>query len=100
MMYFVATHTMGEESEYEGLTNAIKALGPWSNRLKNCWLVESNFSSGRIRDLVKPHLQFEKGDRVFVAQFSKNWAGTGMGTDFPEWLNRRDFEIPAKPVGH
>ncbi len=100
MMYFISTHINADESEYEDLTTAVKALGPWSNRLKNCWLVESNFSSGRIRDLLKPHLQFENGDRMFVGQFTNNWAGTGMGADFPDWLKRRNFEPPVKPVGH
>jgi hypothetical protein len=89
-MYFVALTLQGKPEQYENLYNAIKALGPWSNRMPATWLVHSRVSASRIRDQLKPHLQ--SGDRLFVAQFGKNWAGTGMGTGFPEWLNRRAFE--------
>lgn len=90
-MYFVAFHLTGAEADYENLRNALKALGPWSNRLPNTWLVESKLSARRVRDLLKPHLK--DGDRLFVGQFAgQNWAGTGMGAGFPEWLGRRSFD--------
>lgn len=93
-MYFIGFHVQGPESEYENLRNAIKALGPWSNRLPNTWLVESKLSARRIRDLLKPHMR--ETDRLFVGQFvNQNWAGTGMGSGFPEWLNRRAFDSNA-----
>ncbi len=100
MMYFIATSINGDDEEYEDLVTAIKALGPWSNRLQKVWLVETPFSSRRIRDLLKPHLKFDKGDRLFVGQFTNNWAGTGMGDAFPDWLKRRAFDSPPSPVGH
>jgi hypothetical protein len=93
-MYFIALTLQGKTSEYEPLYNALKALGPWSNRLPSTWLVESRLSARRIRDLLKPHLK--SADRLFVGQFSRNWAGTGMGAGFPDWMTRRSFEIEAK----
>ena len=93
-MYFVAIHVTGPEQDYENLRNAMKALGAWSNRLPNCWIIESRLSARRIRDLLKPHLK--DADRLFVGQFvNQNWAGTGMGSGFPEWLNRRSFDAPS-----
>ena len=90
-MYMIAFKLNGPDGAYENLETAIKALGPWSNRLADCWIVESRFNARRIRDLMKPHLNLEAGDRVFVAQFNENWAGSNMGQNFPEWIKRRDF---------
>lgn len=91
-MYFIALELQGPDENYEGLFNALKALGPWSNRLPHTWLIESKASSRQIRDLLKPMIK--DTDRLFVGQFTGgNWAGTGMGTGFPEWLNRRSFEV-------
>lgn len=98
MMYFIATRLQADpkgagKAQYENLTNAISALGPSSDRLDRCWLVESKLSAGRIRSLLKPHLL--DGDRVFVGQFTGNWAGFAMGPKFPEWIKRRDFSTPS-----
>ena len=53
--------------------------------------LESRLGAGQIRTLLKAHL--EPGDRVFVGQFTQNWAGFNMG--FPEWAQRRSFERPT-----
>ncbi|MSP54492.1 MAG: hypothetical protein EXR69_02635 [Myxococcales bacterium] len=92
MMYLVVLE-LTARPEYPDLERALKALGNWSNRTKGTWIVESRFSASQIRDLLKPHVGTE--DRVFVARFTKNWAGTGMGTGFQEWMNRRNFETPS-----
>lgn len=98
MMYFIATRLAQDPSSeagqkrYATLINAIQALGPWSDRLDRAWLVESKLSASRIRTLLKPHLG--KNERVFVGQFSQNWAGYNMGNGFPEWIGRRDFDVP------
>lgn len=88
-MYFVAMRLQGPREDYKNLENALKALGPWSNRLEGTWLVESRLSSRTVRDLLKPHLK--PGDRLFVGQFTQNWAGTNMGDGFPDWMKRRDL---------
>lgn len=80
-------------SEYPDLERAIKALGNWSNRLKSGWLVETRFNASQIRDLLKPHLVAGQ-DRLFVTRMTKNWAGTGMGEGFQEWMTRRNFDAP------
>lgn len=91
MMYMIALALSGQKSEYEALFNALKALGPWSNRLGDTWIVQSKHPARRIRDLLKPHIKTT--DRVFVSQMTRNWAGTGMGPQFPEWIGRRAFEL-------
>lgn len=95
MMYFIALKLTkpADSPVYEGLNLAIKALGPWSDRLDSTWLVESRLGAGQIRTLLKAHLQ--DGDRVFVGQFTQNWAGFNMGNGFPEWAKRRNFERPT-----
>ena len=90
MMYFIALTLRGEEADYKNLEDAIQALGPWSNRLPNCWLVETPMSSRQIRDLLKGYVK--PGDRLFVGQFNQNWAGSGMGEGFPDWMKRRTFQ--------
>ena len=94
MMYFINLTLQAEESEYENLTDVIKTLGPWSNRLKGTWLVEARLSSRQIRDLLKGHMK--PGDRIFVGQFERNWAGTNMGEGFPEWMERRNFTFETQ----
>ena len=95
MMYLVVTEFSGRPAEqYGDFERALKALGNWSSRVKGQWLVESNrFSASQIRDLLKPHIVADK-DRLFVARITRNWAGTGMGTGFQEWMNRREFDAP------
>lgn len=96
MMYFVTLVLQGQDADYANLFNVIQALGPWSNRMGNrCWMVESRYSAKAIRDLLKP--QIKQGDRVFVAQFVQNWAGTNMGDGFKEWMDRRTFDVPVVP---
>lgn len=100
MMYFIAARleddvrTESGKQRYENLINAITSLGPWSDRLGNVWLVESKLSASRIRTLLKPHVGAE--ERIFVGQFSQNWAGFNMGANFPEWIKRRDFSTPGQ----
>jgi hypothetical protein len=100
-MYFISLGLQAPESDYPNLRNALEALGPWSNRMPNLWMVESRLSSRKIRDLLKPHLR--PNDRLMVAQITRNWAGTGMGDGFPEWMSRRTFDggtvvvDPVKP---
>ena len=89
-MYFVAFQLRAPRAEYDNLFNALQALGPWSNRLSDCWLGHSRYPARRIRDLLKVHLT--PGDRLFVGQFSRNWSASNMGDGFPEWMGRRAFE--------
>ena len=101
MMYFVATRLAVDprseqgKARYAGLVNAIQALGPWSDRMDRVWLVESKLSASRIRTLLKPHVA--NNERIFVGQFSNNWAGYNMGQGFPDWIGRRDFDVPKAP---
>ena len=96
MMYLIVFELNARPaSEYPDLERAIKALGNWSNRLKGAWLVESRFTAGQVRDLLKPHLVAGK-DRVFVARFTKSWAGMNMGNGFQQWMTRRNYDAPKK----
>jgi hypothetical protein len=99
MMYFInITLTGGNEEAYKPLIDAIKALGPWSNRMQNTFLVECPLNAVQIRDLLKPHLK--ANDRLFVGEFTRNWAATNMGAGFPEWIGRRRFRtiVPLEAV--
>lgn len=85
--------TESGKAAYANLVNAVTALGPWSDRMVDTWIVESKLSASRIRDLLKPHLK--PNDRLFVAQITQNWASFAMGPQFPQWIRRRDFSGPA-----
>jgi hypothetical protein len=94
MMFLIVLELNGRPAtEYPDLERAIKALGNWSNRLKGAWIVEARLNATQIRDLLKPHLVAGQ-DRVFVARMSQHWAGTNMGQGFPEWMGRRNFDVP------
>jgi hypothetical protein len=96
MMYMIMVELNGRPADqYADLERAIKALGNWSNRIRNTWMVETQFSASQIRDLLKPTLVAGR-DRLFVARFTPNWSGYGMGEGFGEWMGRREFEAPAK----
>jgi hypothetical protein len=95
MMFVVSLELNARPADqYADLERAIKALGNWSNRMRGTWFVECRFNAAQIRDLLKPHLG--AGDRLFVARMTQNWAGTGMGEGFPEWLKRRNFDVPTR----
>jgi hypothetical protein len=85
----IALSLQEADGEYESLFNAIKALGPWSNRLDEVWMVESKLSARQIRDLLKPHLT--SGDRLFTGQLDRTWSATGMPKTFTSWMQRRNF---------
>lgn len=94
MMYLILLELNGRPADqYPDLERAIKALGNWSNRIRGTWIVESRFTAAQIRDLLKPHI-VNGTDRLFVGRLGANWAGTGMGTGFQEWMNRRSFAPP------
>lgn len=91
-MFLIVLELNGRD-EYPDLERAIKALGNWSNRVKGAWMVETRFNASQIRDLLKPHVVAGK-DKLFIARLSKNWAGTGMGDGFQDWMDRRNFDTP------
>lgn len=96
MMFMIALDLNARPADqYPDLERAIKALGDWSHRLNSVWFVQSRFSASQIRDLLKPHLDPQK-DRLFVSRMTGSWAGTGMGPGFQEWMNRRQFNAPAR----
>ncbi|MGC6492861.1 MAG: hypothetical protein ACON5B_08465 [Myxococcota bacterium] len=97
MVYIVHFALQGPHEDYPQFFDALKALGPWSNRMGDTWILECRLSSIQIRDLLKAHIR--PGDRIFVAEFIRNWAGTGMGAGFPEWMQRRGFrELGPAPA--
>ena len=89
MFLIVYTAADPNNSAQSEMGTAIKALGNWSDRLQSTWFLETNLTSGSIRDRLK---QFaNNGDRIFVARMTRHWSGFGMGAGFPEWINRRQF---------
>ena len=91
MMYIIVLELNARPADqYPDLERALKALGNWSNRVRGAWFVESRFSASVIRDLLKPHVDPAK-DKLFVTRMGQNWAGTGMGPGFQDWMNRRSF---------
>lgn len=93
MMFMIALDVRsGDVVVKERVDAAIKTLGNWSNRVPGVYLVETDRMGARgIRDHLKQFMEIDKGDRVFVARISRNWAGTNMGQGFPEWMKRREF---------
>ena len=94
-MMFMITFVPAEEGTHsnEQFEAAVKLVGNWANALaKNgTWIVASRLNAAQIRDQLKPFMNPEKGDKLFVARISRNWAGTNMGGNFPEWLKRQEF---------
>jgi len=102
MMYLI-NFGAGENTSSEAigkLDAGVKALGNWSSRIPNTWLLETRLNAAQIRDRLKQFVSDENGDRIFIARISQNWAGRNMGPNFPEWLKRREFGTfaPAQTV--
>jgi hypothetical protein len=93
MMFMITVDVQsGDVLVKERVDASIKTLGNWSNRMPGVYFLESERTGARgIRDHLKQFLALDKGDRVFVARISRNWAGTNMGQGFPEWMKRREF---------
>ena len=99
MMYLI-NFGPGEKTDAESigkLDAGIKALGNWSSRIPNTWLLETGLNAAQIRDRLKQFVSDENGDRIFIARISKNWAGRNMGPGFPDWLKRREFGTFTPP---
>ena len=92
MMFMIALDLRSNDTAVkEKLESEIKALGNWSNRLGDTWLLQTKLNARQVRDLVKQHIPEGSVDKVFVARISRNWAGFNMGAGFPEWIARQDF---------
>jgi hypothetical protein len=89
MFLIVYTPNDPNNSAQEQISTAIKALGNWSDRMQHAWFLETNISAGSVRDRLKQFIN--PNDRIFVSRITRHWSGFGMGTGFPEWLNRRQF---------
>ena len=100
-MMFIITYVPAEEGtgSNEQFEAAIKLVGNWANALaqSGTWIVASRLNAAQIRDQLKPFVQADKGDRLFVARISRNWAGTNMGSNFPDWLKRQEFGTFVDP---
>ena len=90
LSYVPATDDPATIERFEAAT---KLIGNWSNQLakNHVWLVASRLNAAQIRDQLKPFINADKGDKLFVARISQNWAGTNMGANFPDWLKRQEF---------
>ena len=95
MVHLVCFHLSAENTPFE---EALKAMGPWSNRVPGAWILETVLTPRQVRDRLGPHLKPE--DRLFVARISRAWAARNLGTGFPEWMGRRRTidTPPASPV--
>jgi hypothetical protein len=93
MMFMITVHfRSGDAVAKERVDASIKTLGNWSNRIPGVYMLETTRMGARgIRDHLKQFILADKGDQVFVARISRNWAGTNMGQGFPEWMKRREF---------
>ena len=93
MMFMITVDVRsGDVVVKERVDASIKSLGNWSNRMPGVYLLETDRMGARgLRDQLKQFIEVEKGDRVFVARISRNWAGTNMGQGFPDWMKRREF---------
>jgi len=101
MMFMISYIPATEDpTTIERFEAAVKMLGNWSNTLaaNHVWLVAARVNAAQIRDQLKPFINGAEGDRLFVARVSQNWAGTNMGTNFPEWLKRQEFGRFGNPV--
>ena len=101
MMFMISYIPATEDpATVERFDAAVKLIGNWANHLakQHVWLVASRLNAGQIRDQLKPFINTDKGDRLFVARIAQNWAGTNMGEKFPEWLKGQEFGLFNNPV--
>ncbi len=93
MMFMISYVNMQDDPQAQARFDAaVKLMRPWANALssKGVWIVQNpRQNAAQIRDALKPMIN--PGDRLFVARISRNWAGSGMNTSFPEWMMSQDF---------
>ena len=99
-MVFLIIHNPTDKTPEKRLSQidgAVKAMGSWSDRLDNTWILETKRQNARtIRDQLKQFIP-EGEDKLFVARISSHWSGRNMGRGFPDWLKKRDFGTFAQP---
>ena len=70
--------------DYNKLIEAIKKTGTWWHQLDSTWIVESNLSAEKIRDILIQYL--DRNDKILVAKLSGESAWAGFDKTGSDWL--------------
>ena len=98
-MMFMISYVPAEDQEnsmnrFNAAVKSNRFISSRANHLSanGTWIVESTNSAAALRNELKNFINADKGDRLFIARMTRNWAGTNMnGGNFPEWLKDKDF---------
>lgn len=86
MLYSVSYDLQNATSEYQELYNGIKDFGTWWHQTESVWMIKTEKSAKEIRDYLT---QFIKdGDKLFVIEVKKHWAGIGFSGNEYDWLKK------------
>ena len=72
------------QQDYEGLSEAIKALGSWWHCLDSTWMITTDETPAQIRDRLSPHI--DDDDRLLVSAVGAPAAWKGFSQQCSDWL--------------
>lgn len=86
MIYSISYDLQNATSEYQDLYDGIKDFGTWWHQTESVWMIKTEKSAKEVRDYL---IQFlKRGDKLFVIEVRKHWAGVGFGEEEYDWLNK------------
>ena len=85
-VYCISYDLNGEASSYSPLFEGIKSFGIWWHQAKYVWVIKTDKSAKDVRDYLKQFIQ--NGDKLFVVEVVKHWAGTGFSKEEYDWLKK------------
>ncbi|MFC1697108.1 CRISPR-associated protein Cas2 [Nanoarchaeota archaeon] len=71
------------EKDYTKLVEAIKSYGSYAHALGSVWFIDSNKSTGEIRDYLQ---QFVDGNDKVIVTGVNGWAISNISTKITSWL--------------
>lgn len=84
MIYSISYDLQNAKSEYNDLYDGIKAYGIWWHQTESVWFISTNKSASEVRDYLTQFLR--KGDKLFVIEVKRHWAGIGFTKKEYDWL--------------
>lgn len=86
MVYSVSYDLQNATSEYQDLCDGIKGYGTWWHQTESVWMIKTEKSAKEVREYLMQFLR--PGDKLFVIEVRKPWAGTGFSTKEYDWLKK------------
>ena len=83
--YLITYNLEDYDRDYLHLSERIKHFPGWVKPFSRTWIIKSNLSASRIRDILSRIIK-EEGTLIVVEVTDSEWAGLNLRPTVVEWL--------------